>query len=104
MRYITLITLFITSIIANNIQEGKELYLNAKCQKCHLEGDKFDPNSIKKEGFVSKVKDYKGIHKWVVDCDIFFNVGWFPKEQDKVTEYLNATHYKFKLSKNKVSK
>ncbi len=76
--------------------EGRELYLEAKCQKCHLQDDKFDPNSIKKKGLLSKIKDKKGIHKWVVDCDSFFNVGWFPEEADKVTNYLNEYHYKFK--------
>jgi hypothetical protein len=76
--------------------EGKELYLEAKCQKCHLQDEKFDPNSIKKEGVKSKVKNLKELKKWVIDCDNYFSVGWFPEEQDKVVKYLNETFYKLK--------
>jgi hypothetical protein len=102
MRYLIFILTVITSIFANEniIKEGKELYLKANCQKCHLQDEKFDPNSIKKEGLKSKIKDKKGIHKWVVDCDSYFNIGWFPQEQDLVTEYLNRAYYKFSTQNN----
>jgi len=93
--YISLI-LLAASINANQIKSGEKLYTTANCQKCHLQGEKFDPNSINKEGMLSQVKDKKGIHKWVESCDNFFNVGWFPEEVDKVAEYLNKSYYKFK--------
>ena len=105
MRYIALILLFLTTAFGDsNVEEGRALYLEAKCQKCHLKDSKFDPNSIKKEGLKSKVKDKRGIHKWVVDCDNYFSIGWFPEEQDKVTDYLNSVYYKFNLSKESISK
>ena len=98
MKYITftIVFLFTTIIYANEAEEGKKLYTQANCQKCHLMGENFDPNSINKEGLVSKVKDIKGIKSWVAGCDSFFNIGWFPEEQAKVVKYLNATYYKLK--------
>jgi len=99
MRYLTLIALFFITIYANDVEEGKELYLEAKCQKCHLQDDKFDPNSLKKDGLSSKVKDKKGIKKWIVDCNSYFGVGWFPEEEEKVAKYLYESFYKKKLSK-----
>ena len=99
MRYLTLIALFFITIYANDVEEGKELYLEAKCQKCHLQDDKFDPNSLKKEGLSSKVKDKKDIKKWVVDCNIYFNISWFPEEEERVVKYLYESFYKKKLSK-----
>jgi len=97
MKYIiTLSILLVTILPANKAQEGKKLYTSANCQKCHLMGKNFDSDSINKDDDLSQVKNKKGIHKWVESCDNYFNVGWFPEEIDKVTEYLNNTHYKFK--------
>ncbi len=93
---LTLPFFLVLNVVANDIKEGKELYLEANCQKCHLQDSKFDPNSINKDGLTSKVKNKKDIHKWVESCDNYFNIGWFPKEIDKVTEYLNTIFYKLK--------
>ncbi len=95
MRTIFLFSLFSILSFAN-INEAKELYLDAKCNKCHLDGNKFDPNSIKKDGFISKVKTKKDLLKWVRDCNSYFNIGWFPEEESKVTNYLNKIYYKLK--------
>ena len=81
---------------ASDVEKGKALYLRAQCQKCHLQGGNFDPNSVNKEGKVSKVRDVRGIHKWVQSCDNYFNIGWFPEEQDHVSRYLNAVFYHLK--------
>ncbi len=74
---------------------GKALYLEAQCQKCHLQDAKFDPNSIKKEGAHSKVGNMKQVKKWVVSCDNYFDIGWFPEDQEKVAAYLNSVHYRY---------
>jgi len=97
MKNLIFVMLFFTALFAN--EEGKELYLEAKCQKCHLQDDKFDPNSIKKDGLESKVKSKESIHKWVVDCSSYFNIGWFPEEEEKVANYLYESFYKKRLSK-----
>jgi len=89
---ITLITLS----YANASTDGKSLYLEAKCQKCHLQDSKFDPNSINKPGMLSQVNNKAGIQKWVVSCDNYFSVGWFPDEQKEVAKYLNRVFYKYK--------
>lgn len=87
--------LFGFTVNAKVAHEGEAHYLKANCQKCHLQGEKFDPNSINKEGLTSKVKNRSDLKKWVSSCDSFFNVGWFPQEQEEVIEYLNKSHYKF---------
>ena len=80
-------------VIAADAEKGEALYLKAQCQKCHLQGKDFDPNSVNKEGKVSKGSDVRGIHKWVEGCAHYFNIGWFPEEQDLVSRYLNAVFY-----------
>ena len=97
MKYIVIISIaLISTIYAGSLQDGKNLYLKAKCQKCHLQDSKFDPNSINKPGMLSKVSNKSEIHKWVSSCDSFFNIGWFPNEQKNVEKYLNKVFYKYK--------
>ena len=98
-RILSTITLLTTIILANTTQEGKTLYLEAKCNKCHLQDSKFDPNSTKKEGLTSKVKSKKDLQKWVTDCNNYFSIGWFPEEEKEVATYLNAVYYKLDKKK-----
>ncbi len=77
------------------------MYLEAQCQKCHLQDAKFDPNSVNKEGMHSKVRDRKSIKKWVVSCDNYFDIGWFPEDQKKVAAYLNSVYYKYDTEDSK---
>ncbi len=95
-KVIWMYAIMITVVFAANAETGKALYLEADCQKCHRQGETFDPNSINKAGRISKVKDIQGIHKWVEGCDSYFSIGWFPEEQNRVSVYLNATHYHLK--------
>ncbi|WP_457607443.1 hypothetical protein [Nitratifractor sp.] len=81
---------------AGDVDKGKRYYLKAQCQRCHLQDADFDPNSVNKEGMVSKVKDLQSLKSWVVSCDNYFEVGWFPEEIDDVVRYLNSVHYRFK--------
>jgi len=37
----------------------------------------------------------KQVKKWVVSCDNYFDIGWFPEDQEKVAAYLNSVHYKY---------
>ncbi len=95
MKKTLLLSLLVSfSSFANPIEEGKELYLEAKCNKCHLQDKQFDPNSIKKEGLTSKVKSKKDLQKWVTGCNNYFSIGWFPEEEKEVATYLNAVYYK----------
>ncbi len=95
-RLIVLLTLSITLTYANYMKEGAKLYKDANCAKCHLSPDKFDPNSIKKEGLSFKSKSFKDVKQWIINCDSFFEVGWFPEEQEAVAKFLNKKFYKFK--------
>ncbi len=87
--------LLVLSALTLYSSEGERLYTEAKCQRCHLKGSNFDPNSINKAGKSSKVKDMKSLMSWIVSCDNYFSIGWFPEEQKEVAEYLNRTYYKY---------
>jgi len=76
----------VTTLYAN---EGRELYLEANCEKCHGIDQAYDPKE-------SKAKSLSDLTGWVSSCAGYFNISWFPEEQSQVVEYLNETHYKFK--------
>lgn len=99
MKYFTkkISTLLSTSLLlcsttafalSGDAQEGKELYADANCNKCHGMAEKFN---ITKH----KAKDMKGIQGWVSSCDNALETGWFPEEQAVVAKYLNEAHYKY---------
>lgn len=81
-----LITLLSSFIYAN---EGRELYLEANCQKCHGVDNEYNPRN-------SKAKNINELKGWVTNCTVQLDIDWFPEEQQSVLMYLNETHYKFK--------
>ena len=97
MNKIIILTAIVATLSqADNLKEAEKLYKEANCAKCHLSTDKFDPNSTKKEGLSFKSKNFKDVKQWIINCDDFFNVGWFPEEQTSVAKLLNKKFYKFK--------
>ena len=96
MKYIILAIFALNCIIANDIKVGHKLYKEANCAKCHLDGAKFDPNTINKPGISKKANSFKALKRWIANCDAALNTGWFLDEQLKVAKYLNKTFYKFK--------
>jgi hypothetical protein len=70
-------------------QEGKILFDNVSCKKCHISDGDFDKMN-------NKVKNIQNLASWVSTCDNSLHIGWFPEEQEKVTKYLNETYYKLK--------
>lgn len=84
------ITVLANSLSASSLsemgEEGKELFNEASCFKCHnLNGDFNKMNN--------KVKNLENLAGWVSACDNNLNIGWFPDEQKKVVKYLNETYY-----------
>jgi len=77
-----------TQLNGTDIQDGKTLYTEANCQKCHNRNGKF--NKVK-----HKVKNINNLASWVAACDSTLEIGWFPDEQKKVIEYLNETSYRY---------
>ena len=73
------------SIDAKN---GKTLYLDQKCNRCHQSSSGFDDKK-------HKVKNLKNLDTWVGSCATYFKAFWFPKEEKNVSKYLNELHYKF---------
>jgi len=67
---------------------GKELYRDANCQKCHAQDNNYDAKK-------RKSKNLNNLKTWVVSCDNFFEIGWFPEEQNDVIKYLNEIYYKY---------
>lgn len=87
------IILFIVSVnlfaVGPEAKEGETLYLEADCQKCHNQGKSFDAKKYK----TKNISELKG---WTSSCAGYFDVGWFPEEENKVTKYLNEEFYHFK--------
>ncbi|MGB5867629.1 MAG: hypothetical protein WBG69_07140 [Arcobacteraceae bacterium] len=87
-------TILLTSVnayaLSEDAKEGKVLYLEANCIKCHGIAPKFDSKN-------NKAKHFEGIKTWVSNCDASLEIGWFPEEQESVAHYLNETHYKHKM-------
>jgi len=78
--------------LSDTAEEGKEIYMEANCQKCHGIDSKYDPKK-------NKVKDYKSLKKWVSSCMVYFEHSWFPEEQNAVLVYLNEIKYNVNLEK-----
>jgi len=91
--FIIMLGMFVNaSELSQTAQEGKELYLEANCQKCHGIDEKYDAKK-------NKVKDHKSLEKWVSSCMTYFEHSWFDDEQKAVLIYLNEIKYKVKLEK-----
>ncbi|HIP13117.1 MAG TPA: hypothetical protein EYG97_04280 [Arcobacter sp.] len=94
LNKLTLTALLFTSIslsasgLSQKAANGQEFYLDADCQKCHNQDSKYDAKK-------KKSKNMKDLNKWVRSCDTFFDVGWFPEEQQDVIKYLNEIYYKY---------
>ena len=82
------ITLFASSL-SEEVKEGKKLFDEANCKKCHIVDGDFDKMN-------GKVQNIQNLASWVSTCDNSLHIGWFPEEQEKVTKYLNETYYKLK--------
>jgi hypothetical protein len=80
-----------TLLNANDPENGKELFDEAKCMGCHNKGD-FKYNQ-------KKVKNMKILHQKVDACAINNGAGWFDDETLDVVHYLNKEYYKFKDTK-----
>ena len=76
------------SQLSDDALKGKEIFNKANCKKCHIVDGEFDKMN-------QKVQNIKNLASWVSACDNSLQIGWFPEEQEKVTKYLNETHYKF---------
>ena len=97
MKFILIIMMSIFAYgieLSSQAQEGKEIYLEANCQKCHGVDNKYD---VKK----NKVKDYTTLKKWVSSCKVYFEHSWFDDEQEAVLVYLNEIKYKVNLEEKK---
>lgn len=71
-------------------KEGKVLYVEANCMKCHGISPKYDPKKL-------KATDFEKVNSWVRLCDAQLEIGWFPEEQENVALYLNESYYKHKM-------
>ena len=88
---ILLLSLLSTSLFSSDAKNGKELYEEAKCAKCH------STKMFTQEA--RKVRDYKKLQWRVMRCDFTMDSGWFDDEQADVVEYLNSNFYKFTPTK-----
>ena len=93
-RMFLLLLLNVSGLFSNDVENGKDLYHEAKCQKCHTSDDY---TSDKR-----KVKDFEKLQWRVKRCDFTMDAGWFEEDMADVVHYLNSSFYKFKRDdKNK---
>lgn len=89
MKKILIIALLYANVysFSTEAMDGKDLYIQNDCQKCHGIDSEFDPKK-------QKVKTLSNLDGWVSSCATYFDISWFPEEQDSVVKYLNETFYK----------
>ncbi len=85
------LSLSTSSLFAYDSENGKGLYYEAECQKCHTEADYTSQER--------KVNDYDRLEWRVKRCDLTMGAGWFDEEIDDVVHYLNDSFYKFNTDK-----
>jgi mono/diheme cytochrome c family protein len=89
----TLYTLLLTAACspglghAVDLKAGQTLH-DAHCVKCH--GSEVYTRAD------HRVTSLEGLRQQVQRCDANLELGWFDEELDNVSQYLNATYYKFK--------
>jgi len=86
-----ILALFSTTLFASDAANGKKLYDEANCKKCH--SDKMFTQEAR------KVQDFKKLQWRVMRCDFTMGTGWFDDEQEDVVDYLNSSFYKFEPAK-----
>ena len=79
--------LMISSLFSYDMEYGKVLYFEAKCQKCHTSKDFTAKNS--------KIHDFVKLQWRVKRCDFTMKAGWFDEEIEDIVHYLNDYFYKF---------
>ena len=85
-------TLLVTSLqpALADTSEGKTLH-DAKCLDCHMVGDHTKLYTRKNR----KVDSLKRLGGMVSACTQNLNIDWFPEDEKKVVDYINATWYHF---------
>lgn len=80
-----------SSLFSYDSENGKDLYYEAQCQKCHTEADYTSQQR--------KVNDFARLQWRVQRCDFSMDAGWFDEDIDDVVHYLNDSFYKFSTDK-----
>lgn len=99
MKYLLIIMLAVYSYgldLSPKAQNGREIYMDSDCQRCHKMDEKYD-------GKGSYANDAFRLRKWVSSCMVYFGHSWFPEEQENVVIYLNEIEYKIDLSNKDVT-
>lgn len=84
------LTLAIAPVSADDLAEGKALH-DEKCLNCHMMDDHTQLYTRKDR----KVDSLKSLGGFVSSCVQNLNIDWFPEDEHKVRDYINATWYKF---------
>jgi len=75
--------------LSEDAQEGKEIYMEANCQKCHGIDEQYDAKK-------NVVTNHFELRKWTSQCMTYFGHSWFPEDEANVVKYLNEIKYKVK--------
>ncbi len=85
--FYSLLIFFLSSGLYADDANGKILYLEAKCSKCHSD-DIFTHED-------RKIKKLKKLKKQVAWCGYQHDASWFDDDVIDVVDYLNHHFYKF---------
>ncbi len=86
-KIVLLLTLSATLANAEQHHEAKELFMDAKCLRCHNVND----FNARKE----KIDTFTKLNAQVKACATNTHAGWFEEESHSVSRYLNHSYYHF---------
>lgn len=81
------------SVYAADSKEGEHLFLftqtaSGGCPDCH--GEEHFADVARR-----RADSYHALKGWVQGCNLQFDAGWFPEDEDHVSAYLNQRFYQF---------
>ncbi len=79
--------LMVTTSAFGDAEEGKEMFVEAKCMECHNNEDFSESKNV---------HNFEQIEKRVRACQLSNSIQWFDEDVISVSEYLNEDFYKFK--------
>ena len=84
---------------AADLEAGRKLVEEKRCETCHHNKTMGDASAVytRKD---RRVTSLAKLRSQVALCNSELSLGLFPDEEDQVTEYLDATYYRFSSSRS----
>src|SRR4249920_2204123 len=91
---LALIAAVASPALASNVDEGRKLVEEKKCELCHNNVTMGDAKAVylRKDRKVTSLAKLKA---QVAACNTQLNLGLFPEEEEHIAAYLDREYYKF---------